>query len=50
MLMIMVINAKVPHGEFIALVVVCTVIMSLVAHCISANPLATWLGNRECQV
>ena len=44
---IMVINEEVPHGEFIALVVIFTVILSLVAHGISANPLAKWLGEKE---
>ncbi len=44
---IIVINAKVPHGEYLALVVVCTVFISLVAHGVSANPLAKWLGNKE---
>lgn len=44
---IMVINAGVPNGELIALVVICTVLMSLVAHGISANPLASWLGKKE---
>ena len=44
---IMVINAGVPNGELIALVVICTVLMSLVAHGISANPLANWLGKKE---
>jgi NhaP-type Na+/H+ or K+/H+ antiporter len=42
-----VINAEVPGGEFLALVVICTVFMSLVAHGISANPLAKWLGKKE---
>ncbi|MGB7453659.1 MAG: cation:proton antiporter [Lysobacterales bacterium] len=44
---IMVINEKVPHGELMALVVICTVFLSLVLHGISANPLASWLGNKE---
>jgi NhaP-type Na+/H+ or K+/H+ antiporter len=44
---IMVINAKVPHGELMALVVTCTVFLSLIAHGISANPLARWLGNKQ---
>jgi len=44
---IIVINAEVPGGEFLALVVICTVFMSLVAHGISANPLAKWLGKKE---
>jgi NhaP-type Na+/H+ or K+/H+ antiporter len=44
---IIVINAEVPGGEFLALVVICTVFMSLIAHGISANPLAKWLGRKE---
>ena len=44
---IIVINAEVPGGEFIALVVICTVFLSLVAHGISANPLAKWLGRKD---
>jgi len=44
---IIVINAEVPGGEFLALVVICTVFLSLVAHGISANPLAKWLGRQE---
>jgi NhaP-type Na+/H+ or K+/H+ antiporter len=44
---IMVINAEVPGGEFLALVVICTVLLSLVAHGISANPLANWIGRKE---
>ncbi len=44
---IIVINAKVPHAEFLALVVICTVFFSLVLHGISAHPLAKWLGRKE---
>jgi NhaP-type Na+/H+ or K+/H+ antiporter len=44
---IIVINAEVPGGEFLALVVICTVFLSLVAHGITANPLAKWLGKKE---
>lgn len=44
---IIVINAEVPGGEYLALVVICTVFLSLVAHGISANPLARWLGKKE---
>jgi NhaP-type Na+/H+ or K+/H+ antiporter len=44
---IIVINAEVPGGEFLALVVICTVFLSLVAHGISANPLAKWIGRKE---
>jgi len=44
---VIVINAEVPGGELLALVVICTVFLSLVAHGISANPLAKWLGRKE---
>lgn len=44
---IVVINAEVPGGEYLALVVICTVFLSLVAHGISANPLAKWLAKKE---
>jgi NhaP-type Na+/H+ or K+/H+ antiporter len=44
---IIVINAEVPGAEKIALVVICTVLLSLIAHGISANPLAKWLGHKE---
>jgi len=44
---IIVINAGVPEGRFLALVVICTVLMSLVAHGISAHPLAKWIGRKE---
>ena len=44
---IIVINAEVPGGEFLALVVICTVFLSLIAHGISANPLAKWIGRKE---
>ena len=33
-----------PGGRFISIVVVCTVFLSLVAHGLSANPLAKWLA------
>jgi NhaP-type Na+/H+ or K+/H+ antiporter len=44
---IIVLNEAVPNGEFIGLVVATTVLMSLVAHGISANPLAQWIGRKE---
>jgi len=44
---IMVINAGVPHSDVLALVVGMTVILSLVAHGMSANPLAKWMGKKE---
>ena len=44
---IIVINAGVPQGRFLALVVICTVFLSLMAHGISAHPLAKWIGRKE---
>jgi len=44
---IIVINAEVPNGEFLALVVICTVLFSLVAHGVTAHPLARWLARQE---
>jgi NhaP-type Na+/H+ or K+/H+ antiporter len=44
---IIVINMGVPEGKFIAMVVVLTVFLSLVAHGVSANPLAKMLGKKE---
>jgi NhaP-type Na+/H+ or K+/H+ antiporter len=44
---IVVINSGVPGGNFIAMVVVLTVFFSLVAHGVSANPLARLLGQKE---
>jgi NhaP-type Na+/H+ or K+/H+ antiporter len=44
---IIVVNAGVPGGKFVAMVVVLTVFLSLVAHGISANPLAKLLGQKE---
>ncbi len=44
---IIVVNEGVVGGEFIAMVVVLTVFFSLVAHGISANPLANLLGQKE---
>jgi len=46
---IMVINEGVPNAELLTLVVTCTVFLSLIAHGISANPLARWLGKKESQ-
>jgi len=43
---IIVINEGVPNAELIALVVTCTVFLSLIAHGISANPLAKWIGGK----
>lgn len=44
---IIVMNANLPGSKFIAIVVVCTVGLSLVLHGITANPLAKWIGKKE---
>ena len=44
---IIVVNKGVPGAKFIAMVVVLTVFFSLVAHGVSANPLAKLLGQKE---
>jgi NhaP-type Na+/H+ or K+/H+ antiporter len=44
---IIVVNKGVPEGKFLAMVVVLTVFFSLVAHGVSANPLARMLGKKE---
>ncbi len=46
---IIVLNEDLPGGRLISLVVVCTVFFSLIAHGISANPLAKWLGEKEAE-
>lgn len=44
---IIVVNESLPGARFMAMVVVLTVFSSLVAHGVSANPLAGWLGRKE---
>ena len=44
---IIVVNKGVPGGKFMGMVVVLTVFLSLVAHGITANPLAKLLGKKE---
>jgi NhaP-type Na+/H+ or K+/H+ antiporter len=44
---IIVLNKGVPGAQFIGMVVVLTVFLSLVAHGITANPLAKWMGQKE---
>ena len=44
---IIVINAEVPHAQPLALVVICTVFFSLIAHGVTAHPLAKWIGRKE---
>ncbi|GAA5192061.1 cation:proton antiporter [Ferrimonas gelatinilytica] len=43
---IMVLNSDVPQASLIANVVACTVLLSLILHGVSANPLAHWLAAR----
>jgi NhaP-type Na+/H+ or K+/H+ antiporter len=44
---LIVVNEGVPEARFLAMVVVLTVFLSLIAHGISANPLARRIGRRE---
>ena len=44
---IIVVNKDVPGSKFVAMIVGLTVFLSLVAHGVSANPLAKLLGQRE---
>ena len=44
---IIVVNKDVPGSKFLAMIVGLTVFLSLVAHGVSANPLAKLLGQRE---
>jgi len=41
---VIVLDRELPHGETLALVVVCTVFLSILAHGFSGNPLANMLG------
>ena len=44
---VIVMDAELPGSRFLGAVVVTTVILSLVAHGVSAKPLAAWLGRKE---
>ena len=44
---IIVIEEGLPGSRYIALVVACTVGLSLVAHGVTANPLARWIAREE---
>jgi len=44
---IIVLQEEIPGAQLIALVVACTVALSLVLHGVSANPLARWIASRE---
>jgi len=43
---VIVVNANVPNSGLIAMTVVCTIILSIIAHGVSANPWARGLGER----
>ena len=44
---IIVLDSNLPGANFMALVVICTVFLSLLLHGISANPLSRWIASRE---
>jgi NhaP-type Na+/H+ or K+/H+ antiporter len=44
---IIVLNADVEHKSLMAVIVVCTVFLSVFAHGLTANPLANWLASRR---
>ena len=44
---IIVLDNDLPGAEFIALVVTCTVFVSLILHGVTANPLANWIARKE---
>ncbi len=44
---IIVLDAELPGSRFLAIVVVATVFISLVAHGVTAKPLAAWIGRKE---
>ncbi len=43
---VIVLNANLPHGGTLAMVVVCTVLLSILAHGVTANPWAKAFGER----
>jgi NhaP-type Na+/H+ and K+/H+ antiporter len=43
---VIVVNADLPHGGTVAMVVVCTVVLSILAHGVTANPWAKAFGER----
>ena len=46
---IMALNENLPGSELVARIVTCTVILSLIAHGISAYPLSSWIAGREAK-
>ena len=43
---VIVLNAKLPGGDTITMTVVCTILLSIILHGLSANPLVAALGAR----
>lgn len=46
---IIVLNTDLPGAKLIVMVVACTVILSLIAHGITARPLVKWIGRKNQQ-
>ena len=46
---VIVVNAKLPHSGPIAMTAVCTIVLSILAHGVSANPWAQAFGRRHQQ-
>jgi NhaP-type Na+/H+ or K+/H+ antiporter len=44
---IIVLNTEVAHRDLMAVIVVCTVFLSVFAHGLTARPLASWLASRQ---
>jgi NhaP-type Na+/H+ or K+/H+ antiporter len=44
---IIVLNENLPGGHYLAIVVTCTVGLSLIAHGVSANPMSQWIARKE---
>jgi hypothetical protein len=44
---IIVLNTEVEHRDLMAVIVVCTVLLSVFAHGLTARPLANWLASRQ---
>lgn len=44
---VIVLNEKLPHGDTISMTVVCTILLSVILHGISANPLVALLASRH---
>lgn len=44
---VIVVEKELPGSHFIAMTVVCTVVLSLILHGVTAQPLAKWIGGKE---